>query len=72
MDIEDRPEPDEAAVLARAKALAKEDGFTWEFDVGVPGALRPPLRHQRFLSRDRQLEYVERARAELRRAAMNP
>jgi hypothetical protein len=72
MNIEDRPEPDEAAVLARARALAREDGFTWEFDFNVPGVQRAPLRHQHFLSKDRQLEYLERARAELRAEARKP
>jgi hypothetical protein len=64
-------EPDEAAVLERAKALAKEDGFTWELDFEVPGALRTPLRSQHFLSRDRQQEYLERARIELRKETSN-
>jgi hypothetical protein len=59
----------EAAVLKRAKALAKEDGFTWELDYEVPGALRTPLRGQHFLSKDRQQEYLERARVNLRKEA---
>ena len=62
-------EPDEAAVLRRAKALAKRDRFTWEFTVGSPGALRAPLRGQHFLSEERRQEYLERARAELRKEA---
>jgi hypothetical protein len=59
-------ELDETAVLKRAKVLAQRDGFTWELDFGVPGAPRTMLRGKRFLSRDRQQEYLERARAELR------
>jgi hypothetical protein len=51
---------EQAAILARAKALAAEDGFTWEY--GVPAAPRAKLRHQRFLSRDRQQDYLERAK----------
>jgi hypothetical protein len=62
-------ELDEAAVLSRGKALAAEDGFTWELDFTVPGAQRAPLRRQRFLSEDRRQEYLERARAELRKEA---
>jgi hypothetical protein len=61
-------QPDEAAVVERAKALAKEDGFAWELDFGVPGT---PLRGQHFLSRDRQQEYLERARAEPHQEASN-
>jgi len=60
-------EPDEAAVLNRGKALAAEDGFTWEFDTAVPSAQRAPLRGQHFLSEDRRQEYLARARAELRK-----
>jgi hypothetical protein len=60
-------EPNEAAVLKRAKAAAEQDGFTWELDIGVPGAFRAPLRRQHFLSKERQQEYLDRARAELRK-----
>ena len=62
-------EPDETAVLERAKALAKEDGFTWELDFGVSGV--PRIRGQHFLSMDRQQEYLERARIELRKETSN-
>lgn len=58
-------EPNEAAVLDRAKALAKKEGFAWEPDFG-PAEFRAPIRGQHFLSADRQREYLERARAELR------
>ena len=53
---------EDAAILARAKALAAEDGFTWELNFGAPTAPRAKLRHQRFLSRDRQQDYLERAK----------
>jgi hypothetical protein len=59
-------EPNETAVLKRAKVLAERDGLTWELDFGMPGAPRAMLRGKRFLSRDRQQEYLEHARAELR------
>jgi hypothetical protein len=62
-------EPNEAAVLTRAKAAAEQDGFTWEFNFGSPGALGTPLRGQRFLSEERRQEYLESARAELRKEA---
>jgi len=62
-------QPDKAAVLERAKALAKEDGFEWELDFGAPGVPRATLRGRHFLSRDRQQEYLERARVELRTEA---
>jgi hypothetical protein len=62
---------DEAAILARAKALAKGDGFIWELDFGALGTPRAPLRGQHFLSKDRQEEYLERARLELRKEAGN-
>ena len=64
-------EPDKAAVLERAKALAKKDGFTWELDFGATGIARAKLRGQHFLSKDRQQEYLERARVELRKEAGN-
>jgi hypothetical protein len=60
---------DEAAVLKRGKELAAQDGFTWELDFTVPSAQRTPLRGQHFLSEDRRQEYLERARAELRKEA---
>ena len=60
-------ELDEAAVLSRGKALAAQDGFTWELDFSIPSAQRAPLRHQHFLSEDRRQEYLERARTELRK-----
>ena len=65
-------QPDDAAVLERAKALANADGFAWELDFGGPGAPRAKLRGQHFLSRDRQAEYLERARADLRQVASIP
>ena len=64
-------QPNEAAVLERAKALAEEDGFTWELDFELPGALRTPFRGQRFLNKERQQEYLGRARVELRKEASN-
>ena len=62
---------DNAAVLERAKALANEDGVTWELDFGAPGVPRAKLRSQHFLSKDLQQEYLERARADLHKAASN-
>jgi hypothetical protein len=62
-------EPDEAAVLERAKALAKKDGCTWELDFATPGAPGSRVRGRHFLSKDRQNEYLERARLELRKEA---
>lgn len=53
---------DKAAILARAKALAAEDGFTWELDFSASVVPRAKLRHQRFLSRDQQQDYLERAK----------
>jgi hypothetical protein len=60
-------EPNEAAVLKRAKACAEQDGFTWEFYFSSLRKVRAPLRGQHFLSEDRRQEYLERARAELRK-----
>ena len=57
---------DNAAVLERAKALANEDGFAWELDFGTPGTR---VRGQHFLSKERQQEYLERGRLELRKEA---
>jgi hypothetical protein len=62
-------EPENKAVLELAKALAKDDGFLWELDFGAPGMPRAKLRGQHFLSKDRQHEYLERARTELRKEA---
>ena len=53
---------EEAAILARAKALAAEDGFTWEFNFGATAAPRAKLRHQHFLSKNRQQAYLQRAK----------
>ena len=64
-------EHDNAAVPERAKALANEDGFTWELDFGAPGLPRTKVRNQHFLSKDRQEEYLERARIELLKEASN-
>jgi hypothetical protein len=64
-------ELDEAAVLRRGKALAAQDGFTWELDFALPSAQRPSLRGQHFLSEDRRHEYLERAREDLRKKAGN-
>jgi hypothetical protein len=62
-------EPDASAVLKRAKALAEQDGFTWEFDFGSPGVQGIPLRGQHFLSEERRQEYLERARVDMRKEA---
>jgi hypothetical protein len=64
-------EHDNAAVLERAKALANDDGFAWELDFGEAGLPRAKLRGQHFLSEDRQEEYLERARLELRKEVSN-
>jgi hypothetical protein len=69
--VENMAQPDQAAVVKRAKALAKQDGFTWELDFDVPSAPGSPLRGQHFLSKDRKQEYLERARADLRNEASN-
>ena len=66
------PQPNDAAVLERAKALAHADGFAWELDFGAPGGPRAKLRGQHFLSRERQQEYLERARVDLRKLASTP
>jgi hypothetical protein len=58
---------EEAAILARAKALAEAEGFTWELDFDAPAASRAKLRHQHFLSKDRQQDYLERAKLAQRR-----
>jgi hypothetical protein len=64
-------EPDEAAVLMRAKAAAAQDGFTWEFNFGAPGPDGIPLKGQHFLSEERRHQYLERARVELREGGGN-
>jgi hypothetical protein len=56
-------ELDEAEVLRLAKALAAQDGFTWEFDLAGPAGPRG----QHFLSEDRRQEYLARARDEMRK-----
>jgi hypothetical protein len=59
-------EVDEAAVLLRAKAIAAEDGFTWQLDFDAHGAR---LRGLHFLSEDRRRQYLARARDEFRKKA---
>lgn len=56
---------DFAAILRRGKALAAQDGFTWEIDFSAPREGRTSFRGMRFLSEDRRQEYLARARAEL-------
>jgi hypothetical protein len=63
---------EEAAILARAKALAAEDGFTWELNFSAPAAPRAKLRHQHFLSKDRQQNYLERAKLGRRLGEIGP
>ena len=60
------PEPDDAAVEKRARALAEQDGYAWEltYKPVVPGA---PIKPQHFLNEDRRQEYMAQARASLRR-----
>jgi hypothetical protein len=60
-------EPNEAAVLKRAKAAAEQDGFTWEFNFDDPGTRGTLLKGQHFLSKERRQQYLERARTELRK-----
>ena len=57
---------DETTILARAKALAAKDGFTWELSYNAPAGSRSKLRDQHFLSKDRQQDYLERARSSSR------
>ena len=56
---------DEAAVLSHGKALAAQDGFTWDIDFSGTREGHAPFRGLRFLSKERRQEYLERARAEL-------
>ena len=56
---------DEAAVLSHAKALAAQDGFTWELDLSVSRKGRYKFRGLQFLSETRRQGYLARARAEL-------
>ena len=56
---------DEAAVLSRGKALAAQEGFTWEIDLSAPREGRTSFRGLHFLSKERRQEYLARARAEL-------
>jgi hypothetical protein len=56
---------EEAAILARAKALAKEDGFTLEIDFNAPREGRVSFRGMHFLNESRRQGYLTRARVEL-------
>ena len=58
---------DVAAILRRGKALAAQDGFTWEIDFNAPREGRASFRGMRFLSEDRRQEYLARARTELQK-----
>ena len=58
---------DGTAVLSHAKALAAQDGFTWEIDFDDPRQGRASFRGMHFLSEGRRQEYLARARAELRK-----
>jgi hypothetical protein len=65
-------EIDKATVLAHGKALAAQDGFTWEIDFNSPPEGRPSFRGMHFLSEERRQEYLARARAELLQEMGNP
>jgi hypothetical protein len=56
---------DEAAVLSHGKALAAQDGFTWDIDLSMSRGGRPSFKGLHFLSETRRQEYLARARAEL-------
>jgi len=58
-------EIDEAAVLIRAKALAAQDGFTWDIDFSSLPEGGSTFRGLRFLSENRRREYLARVRTEL-------
>ena len=58
-------EIDEAVVLSHGKALAAQDGFTWEIDFDRPREGMASFRGLHFLSEERRQEYLARARAEL-------
>ena len=57
---------DEAAVLSRGKALAADEGFTWEINFSSPREGGASFRGLHFLSEDRRQDYLARARVELR------
>jgi hypothetical protein len=58
------PEPDDAAVLERAKELAERDGFVWELS-----CTPKPNKLERFPSEQRRQDYLAQARAERRGGA---
>jgi hypothetical protein len=64
-------EIDEAAVLSHAKALAAQDGFTWEINFDSPREGGSSFRGLHFLSEERRQEYRARARAKLLQEAGN-
>jgi len=57
---------DAAVIAKRAKALAERDGFAWEisFQPMIPGAKIKP---QPYLDEERRQQYLDQARAELRK-----
>jgi len=58
-------EPDDAAVMQRAKALAEQDGFIWELG-SRPAAWRREIEPHLPLSDARRQLYLDRARVALR------
>jgi hypothetical protein len=59
---------DEAAILARAKMLAQQDGFAWE-NPGGSGERSAPIKPRPHLTDEQREQYLERARADLQSQA---
>jgi hypothetical protein len=60
------PEISDVAVEIRAKALAEQDGFAWELEYG-PMTGGAKTQGQAYLSPERKQQYLDRARADLRK-----
>jgi hypothetical protein len=63
------PELNETSVLRRAKALAEQDGFAWELNYRARNGQHAKINLQRYLDDEHRQQYLERARAELRKEA---
>jgi hypothetical protein len=57
-------EMDEAAVLTRAKALAEQDGFTWEWEISLQQMRQDAADRPRLMSEARRQMYLTLAREE--------
>jgi hypothetical protein len=61
------PEPNDASVVKRAKELCEQDGLVWEPNFVKPADRYAKITLQSYLSEERRQQFLDQARAELRK-----